>query len=135
MTMHTIFALVAVGLCGAFALSLPWTARAPEERVPRRGWMLAALASVAFSAFTLWAILAEGPTGFWPEHVRHLWGNQIFFDLLCCASVGLLFAVPRARDAGMKPLPWIIFTLATGSIGFLAMAARILYLESKRARR
>lgn len=133
MTMYMIFALVAVALCGAFMFSLPWTVSADRAREGARGWMLAALASVAFSAFTLWAILAEGPTGFWPEHVRHLWGNQILFDLLCCASVGLLFAVPRARAAGMKPLPWIIFTLVTGSIGLLAMAARILFLESKRA--
>lgn len=69
-----------------------------------------------------------GPFGFWPEHVRNAWGNQIWFDLLL--SVGMAFALlaPRARAQGMRLVPWFIAVACTGSVGLLAMGARYLFL-------
>ena len=38
--------------------------------------------------------------------------------------------VPRARALGMRPLPWLALIVGTGSVGLLAMAARMLYLQN-----
>lgn len=95
-------------------------------------WRLPAAVSVAFFLFSLVAILTEGPTGFWREHTQHLWGNQIWFDLLLAASVGWTVALPRARAVGMNLVPWFLAIVGTGSIAFLAFLARLLYLEGGR---
>ena len=98
--------------------------------ISRHGlWRLPAIACAALFAWSLYAIATEGPTGFWPEHTRHAWGNQIWFDLLLAASVALAFLVPQARKLGMRPLPWVILVIFTGSIGLLAMTSRVMYLR------
>jgi len=45
-------------------------------------------------------VIREAPLGFWVEHPRHLWGNQIWFDLLLAAGVAWALLVPRARRLG-----------------------------------
>lgn len=94
------------------------------------GWMLPASLGVLFAAWTLYAVLGAGLTGFWEEHVNGLWGNQIWFDLLLAASVALSFLVPEARRLGMRPLVWVIIVICTGSIGLLAMTARVMVLRT-----
>lgn len=97
------------------------------------GWMAPAALSLAFAAYSTFTALREGPTGFWPEHTRNLWGNQIWFDLLLAAGVACALLAPRARAAGMNVLPWLLAVAATGSIGLCAMLARLLYLERAQA--
>jgi hypothetical protein len=92
-------------------------------------WWAPALLCAAFLGFSLYAMVTEGPVGFWPEHVRNNWGNQIFIDLLIAATVAFTLLVPRARAVGMKPLLWFALIACTGSIGLLAMVARCLFLE------
>ena len=99
-------------------------------RTPISRWQVPALLCAAFFAYSLWPILTMGPLGFWNEHVRNLWGVQIWFDLLCAIGVGWALLAPRAQAAGMVPWPWLALIAATGSIGLLAMAARVLYRES-----
>jgi Na+-transporting NADH:ubiquinone oxidoreductase subunit NqrB len=95
----------------------------------RRQWWEPASLCAAFLGWSLYAMMTEGPLGFWPEHVRNSWGNQIFIDLLIAASTAFALLVPRARAAGMKPLPWFVLIACTGSIGLLAMVARCMFLE------
>jgi hypothetical protein len=95
----------------------------------RRQWWEPALLCAAFLGFSMYAMMTEGPLGFWAEHVRNNWGNQIFIDLLIAASVAFAILVPRARAVGMKPLPWFVLIACTGSIGLLAMVARCMFLE------
>ncbi len=99
-------------------------------RTPIRSWWVPAMLSAAFFAYSLWPILTLGPLGFWPEHVSDPWSVQIWFDLLCSIGVGWALLAPRARTAGMTPWPWLALIVATGSIGLLAMLARVLYRES-----
>lgn len=94
------------------------------------GWMLPAALCILFAVWTLYAVLGAGLTGFWDEHVNGLWGNQIWFDLLLAASVALSFLVPEARRLGMRPLLWVIIVICTGSIGLLAMTARVMALKA-----
>jgi hypothetical protein len=96
---------------------------------PARGmWLIPAALSVALLGWSAWTVALEGPLGFWPEHLRGAWGNQIWFDLLL--SMGMAFALlaPRAQARGMRLAPWFVAIACTGSVGLLAMAARYLFL-------
>jgi hypothetical protein len=112
-----------------FMLIVVWRGRATQ----RSAWMLPAALSVLFLAWSVTSGFTEGPLGFWAEHTRNMWSNQIWLDLLLAAGVGWFLMAPRARAVQMSLLPWMFFVLATGSVGFLAMASRLLYLEERRA--
>lgn len=97
----------------------------------RGRWAIPAALSFLFFVFSFIAGLNEGPTGFWPEHVRNLWGNQIWFDLLLAAGTALFLLIPKAKSVGLNPLPWAVLTVATGSIGLLAFLAVVLWKEEQ----
>ena len=94
-------------------------------------WQVFALLGAGFAGWSVNAVVTEGPLGFWPEHIRNAWGNQIWFDLLLAAAIAWTVLVPRLRAAGMHPLPWLVFVVCTGSIGLCATVARCLFLESR----
>ncbi|WP_409433340.1 hypothetical protein ACJ3XI_02225 [Litorimonas sp. RW-G-Af-16] len=101
---------------------------------PKKGlWRLPALFAFAFLAWSVFAVLQEGPLGFWTEHTRNLWGNQIWFDLLIAIGIGWALIIKRARAVEMKLPLWLLITILTGCIGFSAMLSRLLYLEEKEA--
>lgn len=100
--------------------------------IMRHAWLVPACATALFFGFSVSAVVVEGPTGFWIDHTRDLWGNQIWFDLLLSTSIGWALIVPQATAAGMRPLLWLPVVAGTGSIGFLAMLARLLYLREQR---
>jgi hypothetical protein len=103
--------------------------RAPIKTI----WILPAILMCLFLGWTLVAVISEGPIGFWTEHTRNLWGNQIWFDLLLAAGTAWALIAPRAKAQQMLLLPWLGLILATGSIGILAMVARLLFLEERMA--
>jgi hypothetical protein len=96
-------------------------------------WMVPAVLSALFLTWSLATVILEGPLGFWTEHTRNMWGNQIWFDLLLAVGISWLLIVPRARAVKMNLLPWMALTLVTGSIGLLAMVSRLLLLEERAA--
>ncbi|MEL7487754.1 MAG: hypothetical protein AAGJ87_11135 [Pseudomonadota bacterium] len=98
-------------------------------RLPRGAWIAPALLSAAFFAWSLWAVIDEGPTGFWPEHTRNKWGAQIWFDLLLAVGAGWALIARPAKELGMNLYAWLALTICTGSIGFLAMLSRYLRLR------
>lgn len=98
----------------------------------KNAWIFSALLCCLFVAWSLLAMINEGPLGFWVEHKRNLWGNQIFFDLLLAAGTAWTLIMPRAKALGMNVTLWLIFILCTGSIGLLAMLSRLLFLEEQR---
>ncbi len=102
-----------------------------DTSLPKNGWLFPALLSVLFLCFSIVAVVNEGPTGFWPEHVRNLWGNQIWFDLLLAVGIGWYLILPKVKSLGMQPVPWLVLILCTGCIGFLALLSRVLYLSEK----
>lgn len=129
MLMTEIFAFAAAGLCVVFT---SYIAFRNADKGGQKSWLLPAVVSLAFVAFSTWAALTQGPLAFWVEHsARNLWGNQIFFDLLLASSVAWVLVGPRARKVNMSLPLWLAFILATGSIGFLAMLARLLWLEQR----
>jgi hypothetical protein len=123
--------LLALAAGAAFIVVAAFIARDTGGAARPRRWLLPAGLSVVFAAFSVIAVVREGPVGFWVEHTRNLWGNQIWFDLLLAAGVAWALMVRRARGVGMPPLPWLAAVACTGSIGLCAMLARILYLEEQ----
>jgi hypothetical protein len=101
----------------------------------KNSWLFPAVASFAFLLFSLHSITAEGMLGFWTEHTRNLWGNQIWIDLLSAVGIAWFLVVPQAKALGMRPLPWLVLIACTGCIGFLAMTARLLYLRDRALQR
>jgi ABC-type antimicrobial peptide transport system permease subunit len=94
-------------------------------------WVFPAVLSLVFLAFSLCAVIIEGPLGFWTEHTRNLWGNQIWFDLLLGVGIAWFFIAPQAKSVGMNTILWFFLILSTGGIGLTAMTARLLYLQEK----
>ena len=93
-------------------------------------WPVPLVLSGAFLAFSLWTVIKEGPTGFWPNHTANLWGNQVWIDLLLAITIGWALILPRARVAHMNTSAWLVAIILSGSIAFLAMLGRLLFLEA-----
>lgn len=106
---------------------------AGAARRPRIDWRLPLVVSVLFLGWSLYTMISEGPIGFWAEHTRNAWGNQIWFDLLIAIAIAWSLILPRALAVGMQVWSWLILVTATGCIGLSAMYARCLYLESRTA--
>lgn len=123
---HIAPVIAAIILIGALI-----TITAREGRPFKGAWKFAALGCVLFTVWSLWAVVTEGPFGFWPEHIRNLWGNQIWFDLLLAVTVAWAMLIGPAKRLGMNLWLWMIFIICTGSIGLTATAARYLYLREK----
>lgn len=97
----------------------------------RNIWIVPAVLCALFTAWSAFAVVQGKPLGFWAEHTRNIWGNQIWFDLLLSITAALCLLMPRAKALGMQVLPWIVLISFTGSIGLSAMIARLLYLENR----
>lgn len=96
----------------------------------KRLWLIPAGLSLAFLSYSLWCMVTAGPLGFVVEHTRNRWSAQIGLDLVNSAVLCLFMAAPLARPYRIRMLPWVVLTLATGSIGLFALAARILYARA-----
>jgi hypothetical protein len=121
---------------------LPWLALAGfllfaaytlarDGRRAKNSWLFPAGLSLLFLLFSVNAVVSEGALGFWVEHTRNMWGNQIWFDLLLAIGIGWFLIVPQAQALGMRLPVWLILIVCTGCIGFLAMVARMLYLSER----
>jgi len=110
-----------------FALYVSTVSQAHKKAM----WLFPGVLSLLFLIFSLQTVASEGVLGFWTEHTRNLWGNQIWFDLLLATGIGWFLVMPQAKSLGIRPLPWLLLIACTGSIGFLAMIARLLYLRER----
>lgn len=102
-----------------------------SQTYKKASWLFPGVLSLLFFIFSLQTVASEGVLGFWTEHTRNLWGNQIWFDLLLATGIGWFLVMPEAKSLGIRPLPWLLLIACTGSIGFLAMIARLLYLRER----
>lgn len=125
MTFTTVLPLL--GVAGFVVAALVLARR--TQPAGGKTWLVPAALSLVYLLFSLVAVVTEGPLGFWPNHSQSLWGNQVWLDLLLAVGVAWAFVVPEAKTLGMRPLPWLVGILFSGSIGLLAMVARLLYLR------
>lgn len=125
-TLETLFLLGAAGSLPAM-LTLALRGRVQER------WWIAALLAVGFIAFSAVPIMQEGYLGFLPNHTQNLWGTQVWYDLVICVVVAMVFIVPRAKAAGMLVPLWVLAVGLTASIALLPMVARLFWLERGQA--
>jgi hypothetical protein len=116
---------------GILFLLFGLTVSIKEKIQTRKLWIWPLILSILFLVLSVLAVVTEGPLGFWAEHTRNLWGNQIWIDLLFGVGIGCFLVVPQARALRMRPILWLILIAGTGCIGFMAMMARLLYLKEK----
>ena len=69
-----------------------------------------------------------GRLGIVTWHVKRLGGAQVFADLVIALMLFMMWMWRAAQATGRRAWPWLIATLALGSIGPL------LYLLTRRAR-
>ncbi len=118
---------------------LPWVATAVLlaiilfkifQKNKGSSWVWPFLLSLAFFIYSAYTMSIEGPLGFWENHTRDFWGNQIWFDLLIGIATAFLGLLECVKAQKMNPVLWFLLILAGGSIGLLAMVSRLLYLEA-----
>jgi hypothetical protein len=126
--MNTSISLLPPIAGGLFVLFGLYIAAKEDGHMPKI-WLLPTAISLLFLLFSIQTVMTEGLFGFWTEHTRNFWGNQIWLDLLLAVGIGWFLAVPQAKALGMRPLPWLVLIVCTGCIGFSAMMARLLYLQ------
>lgn len=102
-------------------------------RSPHDNALVATAALAGFALYSVITIAAEGPLGFVANHDSNLWGVQVWYDLVIALTVALTFVVPRARAVGMNVPLYLVATGLSGSIGLLAMVARLFWLERRAA--
>jgi hypothetical protein len=122
----TIYTLVAPVAAVCFCLFTGYITSQESIHRPQL-WRIPAGLSFFFFLFSFVAVITEGPVGFWVEHTRNLWGNQIWLDLLLAVGIGWFVLAPQAKKLGLNLWFWLLLIICTGSIGFLAFLARVLY--------
>ena len=78
---------------------------------------------VLFSALSVYAVLEVGYIGIFDYHRHSPAGWQVFADLVIALILVLAWMIPDARQRGRNPWPFVIATLALGSIGPLLYLA------------
>lgn len=71
----------------------------------------------AFAALTIAALMTHGYVGIFEHQFQSLAGLQVLADLSVALSLVLAWLWKDARDHARNPYPWIVLTLAAGSIG------------------
>ena len=96
-------------------------------------WLFWAVLSCGFLAFSAFTASQHGLFGFVVEHAqRGFWGNQIWLDLLFMATCAWYGLLPQLREHQIAPIPALIFSLLTGSIGMMAVVALLAYKKRLR---
>ncbi len=74
---------------------------------------------IAFLALTVLAVMQHGYVGIFTQQFQSYAGAQVLIDLVIALTLFLVWMWKDAKAAGRNPLPWLLLTLATGSIGAL----------------
>ena len=71
----------------------------------------------AFTAFTAFVLAQVGLTGIFEPHVTQWGPTQVFAGLVIMALITIGWMVRDARQRGLPAWPFVVLTLAAGSIG------------------
>ena len=74
---------------------------------------------IAFLILTIIAVWQHGYLGIFTQQFQNYAGVQVFVDLVIALTLFLIWLWNDAKAAGRNPIPWVLLTLATGSIGAL----------------
>jgi hypothetical protein len=76
-----------------------------------------AIVLAAFSLFSALALWQHGYWGLFEPLLQTLGGVQVLLDLALALSLFLVWMWRDAQACGRNPWPWLVLTLAAGSIG------------------
>ncbi len=82
--------------------------------------LVLALVLAAFSALSFYAIEVHGYLGFFETLVSSTAGVVVFTDLVISLTLAMLWMRGDANERGLPLLPYVLLTLALGSVGPLA---------------
>ncbi|HEY5926487.1 MAG TPA: DUF2834 domain-containing protein [Kofleriaceae bacterium] len=85
---------------------------------------VAALVLAAFGAFSIWVAAGYGFTGFLSLAAREPWALQMLLDLAIACSFAIGWMLHDAKKRGIKPWPYVVLTIFTGSVGVLVYVVR-----------
>lgn len=88
-----------------------------KEFTMRRITLIVSL--IAFLILTIMAVWQHGYLGIFTQQFQNYAGVQVFVDLVIALTLFLIWLWNDAKAAGRNPIPWVLLTLATGSIGAL----------------
>ena len=77
------------------------------------------IVTLAFGAYSLWALAQVGYLGLWQGGFANPGSTQITFDLIVSCLLLLGFVAQDAKAQGRLFWPWALATLALGSLGVL----------------
>ena len=86
--------------------------------------VVAALVLAVFGAFSLWVVVTHGYFGFIEVARREPWALQMLIDLVIALSVAVGWMIGDARMRRIATWPYVVATVALGSIGILAYCVR-----------
>jgi hypothetical protein len=78
---------------------------------------------VPFSAYSVWITIEHGYFGFLDLATDGGWGLQVLLDLVISLFLVSTMIVRDARERKVVAWPWLLLTVALGSIGPLAYLA------------
>jgi hypothetical protein len=84
----------------------------------------AALLLAAFGAFSMWVVITQGYFGFIELAGREPWGLQMLVDLVIALTVAVGWMTTDARKRRIASWPYVVATVALGSLGVLAYSVR-----------
>lgn len=84
-----------------------------------RKWLLW-FVLIDFTVFSVWVMWDIGYMGIWQAGFTDSGSLQILLDLAICCMIFISWMIGDAKARGVNPAPWIVATLAMGSIAPLA---------------
>jgi hypothetical protein len=78
------------------------------------------LVTLAFGAYSLWAMVQVGYLGIWQGGLSSIGSTQVTLDLIVSSVLLIAFVARDARSTGRAWWPFALLTLVAGSFGTLA---------------
>jgi hypothetical protein len=101
----------------------------PTNDKPMNNRLVATIVLVPFLAYSLWVAATCGPIGFLELAGREPWAAQLLIDLVITSAFSVHWMVRDARVTGRNPWPFVVATLAVGSV------AALVYIVTGRGKR
>jgi hypothetical protein len=89
-----------------------------------RKQILAAVVLVDFAAFSAWVVARYGYVGLFAQALANPATIQVLLDLVIALTLVMAWMWRDAKKHDINPLPYVVLTLALGSIGPLAYLVR-----------
>jgi hypothetical protein len=86
--------------------------------------LVAALVLAGFGAFSMWVVATHGYFGFVALAGREPWALQMLIDLVISLAFAGGWMIGDARKRRIATWPYLVATVALGSIGILAYCVR-----------